>query len=99
MKVFFLPASCKIPALLAASAFYILMGSIDKIYCHKNINFKLQKEEVQRKTDHPLTLLLQSSFGCPPVILRKKYLFSEAGPKVIRRRPEEQVENTGQNRS
>lgn len=35
MKVFFLPASCKIPALLAASAFYILMGSSIKFTDHK----------------------------------------------------------------
>ncbi|WP_346985803.1 hypothetical protein [Chryseobacterium sp. POE27] len=42
---------------------------------------------------------VRQSFGCSSEVLRKKYRFPEADPKVIRRRPEESTPETGQNAS
>ncbi|WP_449386950.1 hypothetical protein [Chryseobacterium lineare] len=42
---------------------------------------------------------VRQSFGCSSEVLRKKYRFPEADPKVIRRRPEESTLETGQNAS
>jgi len=43
------------------------------------------------KNDQEMIRFLRQSFGSSSEALRKKYRFSEADPKVIRRRPEESI--------